>query len=58
MSERNRPLIGGEPIEPGHWRAALEAAESAIPGGLSSEGRKAILVDAFAANLADYGNYA
>jgi len=41
----------------GDWRAVLEAAEGAHPGGLTSEERKAILVDAFAANLAHYGDY-
>jgi hypothetical protein len=37
--------------------AWAEAAEGAHPGGLTSEGRKAMLVDAFKANLAHYGNY-
>jgi three-Cys-motif partner protein len=41
----------------GDWRSALAAAEGAHPGGLTSEGRKAMLVDAFKANLAHYGNY-
>ena len=34
----------------GEWRAALESAET-------PEARKAVLVDAFAANLAHFGNY-
>jgi three-Cys-motif partner protein len=41
----------------GGWRSALEAAEGAHPSGLTSEGRKAMLVDAFKANLAHYGHY-
>jgi three-Cys-motif partner protein len=41
----------------GDWRAALEAAENAKPGGLSSEERKVILIEAFAANLAHFGKY-
>jgi three-Cys-motif partner protein len=41
----------------GDWRTTLEAAEKAHPGGLSSEERKAILVDAFASNLAHFGKY-
>jgi three-Cys-motif partner protein len=40
-----------ELIPHGNWRSALEAA------GLSSEERKAILVEAFAANLAHFGKY-
>jgi three-Cys-motif partner protein len=44
-------------IPKGNWRVTLEAAESANPEGLSSEGRKAILVEAFASNLAKLGSY-
>jgi three-Cys-motif partner protein len=46
-----------ELIPHGDWRATLDAAESSSPGGLSSEERKAILVDAFASNLAHFGSY-
>ncbi len=46
-----------ELIPHGDWRAALEAAESSHTGGLSSDERKAILVEAFASNLAHFGNY-
>ena len=41
----------------GDWRTTLEAAEAAKPGGLSSEERKGILVEAFASNLAHFGDY-
>jgi three-Cys-motif partner protein len=41
----------------GDWRAALEAAENAKPGGLSSEERKVILIEALSANLAHFGKY-
>jgi len=43
-----------ELIPHGSWRATLGEAEQA---GLSSDGRKDILVDAFAQNLAHFGNY-
>ena len=46
-----------ELIPYGDWRAALEAAEAGKPGGLSSEERKGILVEAFASNLAHFGKY-
>jgi three-Cys-motif partner protein len=46
-----------ELIPVGNWRSTLEAAEMAHPGGLSPEERKAILVDAFASNLAHFGKY-
>jgi hypothetical protein len=42
----------------GDWRSMLEAAEKTFPSGLSSVERKAILVDAFASNLAHFGTYA
>jgi len=41
----------------GDWRTALETAERTRPEGLSSDERKAILVDAFASNLAHFGKY-
>jgi len=41
----------------GDWRSTLEAAERTRSGALTSEERKAILVDAFASNLAHYGKY-
>ena len=41
----------------GDWRSTLEAAERTRSGALTSEERKAILVDAFAFNLAHYGKY-
>jgi three-Cys-motif partner protein len=46
-----------ELIPSGNWRNTLEEAERARPGGLSSEERKAILVEAFAYNLRQFGNY-
>ena len=46
-----------ELIPHGAWRATLEAAERAHPEGLSSDQRKAILIDAFASNLAHFGKY-
>jgi three-Cys-motif partner protein len=46
-----------ELIPHGDWRAALDTAENSRPGGLSSEERKAILVEAFASNLAHFGSY-
>jgi three-Cys-motif partner protein len=39
------------------WRAKLEAAEATCPGGLTALQRKAILVEAFGANLTHFGNY-
>jgi three-Cys-motif partner protein len=39
------------------WRARLAAAEASSPGGLSSVERKAVLVEAFASNLAHFGDY-
>ena len=42
----------------GNWRKTLEEAERARPGGLSSEERKAILVQAFSESLSQLGNYA
>jgi len=41
-----------ELIPQGDWRARLAAAEASSPGGLSSDQRKAVLVEAFASNLA------
>ncbi len=46
-----------ELIPHGDWRTTLEAAEAASQGGLSSDERKAILVEAFASNLAHFGKY-
>jgi len=46
-----------ELIPHGDWRAILEAAERSHPGGLSSDERKDILVEAFAGNLARFGKY-
>jgi three-Cys-motif partner protein len=46
-----------ELIPHGEWRARLTAAEASSPGGLSSDERKGVLVEAFAANLAHFGNY-
>jgi three-Cys-motif partner protein len=46
-----------ELIPQGDWRARLAAAEASSPGGLSSDQRKAVLVEAFASNLAHFGNY-
>ncbi len=40
-----------------NWREILEAEEQSQLGGLSPERRKAILVDAFASNLAHFGGY-
>jgi three-Cys-motif partner protein len=45
-----------ELIPHGEWRARLTAAEASSPGGLSSDERKGVLVEAFAANLAHFGN--
>jgi three-Cys-motif partner protein len=44
-------------IPHGDWRARLAAAEASSPGGLSSVERKAVLVEAFASNLAHFGDY-
>jgi len=41
----------------GDWRARLAAAEVSSPGGASSDERKVVLVEAFASNLAHFGNY-
>jgi three-Cys-motif partner protein len=46
-----------ELIPQGDWRARLAAAEASSPGGLSPDERKAVLVEAFASNLAHFGNY-
>jgi three-Cys-motif partner protein len=46
-----------ELIPHGDWRSTLDAAERSSSGGLSSDERKAVLVDAFAANLAHFGKY-
>jgi three-Cys-motif partner protein len=46
-----------ELIPQGDWRARLAAAEASSPGGLSSDQRKAVLVEAFASNLAHFGSY-
>jgi three-Cys-motif partner protein len=46
-----------ELIPHGNWRARLAAAEASSPGGLSSVERKAVLVEAFASNLAHFGDY-
>jgi three-Cys-motif partner protein len=46
-----------ELIPNGNWRETLEAAERAHTAGLSSDERKAILVEAFAFNLAHFGSY-
>jgi three-Cys-motif partner protein len=58
-SIRDPTVVTGlnELIPHGDWRTTLEAAESANPNGLTSDERKAILVEAFASNLAHYGNY-
>jgi three-Cys-motif partner protein len=44
-------------IPHGDWRATLGAAEAEKSSGLSSEERKSILVEAFASNLAHFGDY-
>jgi three-Cys-motif partner protein len=44
-------------IPHGDWRSILESAETSKPGGLSSDERKAILVNAFAGNLSQLGKY-
>jgi three-Cys-motif partner protein len=56
---KNPDVVTGlnELIPHGDWRATMEAAESSHPSGLSSDERKAILVDAFASNLAHFGSY-
>jgi three-Cys-motif partner protein len=41
----------------GDWRSTLEAAERSRRDSLSSDERKEILVEAFASNLAHFGNY-
>jgi three-Cys-motif partner protein len=46
-----------ELIPHGDWRARLAAAEASSPGGLSSVERKTVLVEAFASNLAHFGDY-
>jgi three-Cys-motif partner protein len=46
-----------ELIPYGDWRSTLEAAERSRSSGLSSDERKAILVEAFSANLARLGKY-
>jgi three-Cys-motif partner protein len=46
-----------ELIPNGNWRETLEEAERAHTAGLSSDERKAILVEAFAFNLAHFGSY-
>jgi hypothetical protein len=58
-SIRDPTVVAGlnELIPHGDWRTTLEAAESAKASGLTSDERKAILVEAFASNLAHYGNY-
>jgi three-Cys-motif partner protein len=59
VSIKDPTVISGvnELIPYGDWRAKLDEAERASPGGLTSEERKAILVDAFAKSLAQLGNY-
>ena len=47
-----------ELIPHGDFRAKIQAAEQAHPGGLSAEERKVILVDAFTECLIQLGNYA
>ena len=56
---KNPDVVTGlnELIPYGDWRATLEAAESSHLSGLSSDERKAILVEAFASNLARVGSY-
>jgi three-Cys-motif partner protein len=56
---RDPVVVAGldELIPHGDWRARLAAAEASTPGGLSSDERKTVLVDAFASNLAHFGNY-
>jgi hypothetical protein len=46
-----------ELIPHGDWRSTLDAAERIHSSGLSTDERKVILVDAFASNLAHFGNY-
>src|SRR6266404_525515 len=41
----------------GNWRARLAAAEASTPEGLSPDERKGVLVEAFASNLARFGDY-
>ncbi len=41
----------------GNWRARLAAAEASTPEGLSPDERKGVLVEAFASNLAHFGDY-
>jgi three-Cys-motif partner protein len=56
---RDPVVVAGldELIPHGDWRARLAAAEASTPGGLSSDECKTVLVDAFASNLAHFGNY-
>lgn len=58
-SIRDPAVIAGlnELIPFGEWRSRLEEAERAHPGAVSSDERKAILVDAFAQSLARLGRY-
>jgi three-Cys-motif partner protein len=46
-----------ELIPHGDWRARLAVAEASSPGDLSSDDRKSVLVEAFASNLAHFGDY-
>jgi three-Cys-motif partner protein len=46
-----------ELIPNGNWRERFEEAERSRTGGLTSDGRKAILVEAFALNLGHFGSY-
>src|SRR5260370_30209092 len=41
----------------GNRRARLAAAEASTPEGLSPDERKGVLVEAFASNLAHFGDY-
>lgn len=58
-SIKDRAVASGlnELIPYGDWRSALEAAERSHSGALTSDQRKTVLVEAFAASLARLGNY-
>jgi hypothetical protein len=60
VSIKDAAVVSGlnELIPHRDWRAKLVATEGSHPGGLDAEQRKAILVDAFASNLATLGKYA
>ena len=51
-------IVGLDELIPfGDWRAQLEKTERTRPGGLSSDERKAILVDGFSESLRRLGKY-